>query len=539
MNSLCRSGSWGEGVIVFFAFSDGYSRAEVQTLRAPTLEEIWSKAGRQLSRWMMKNRKTIQWLRVEAVCEVQELSWWQFKGLLARTKRNYFQYGISLDANFSTAMLEHELHANAVLYHHKSSSAIPNPKNLQAYSRRKYKRAVHWPSRGSQLIWCFKTRGVFADLDGAWIIQHDGPNAGSRIREPLDISNTEFFIEKCSKYLARQVKESGEYHYGWFPCFDRAIGTYNALRHASSTYSLLEAWESNQDQTLLFAAQRALKFLATDLTRRMALPDGSDAAFVVDLGNQIKLGANAAAILAFVKHAQLTGDGRYQQLMNELARGVLYMQQPDTGKFVHVLNYPDLGLKDEFRIIYYDGEATFALTRLYGLTKNERWLNAAEAAFEYFIATDHWRHHDHWLAYCANELTLYKQDPRYYKFGLDNVRNHLDFVLNRLTTYPTLLEHMMATQQMIARMQSQGEAVHLLDGFDLVKFYQAIKHRANYLINGFFFPEIAMFYKNPGRILNGFFIRHHAFRVRIDDVEHYLSGLIAYRKYLSDTRIPF
>src|SRR5699024_2788712 len=130
-----------------------------------------------------------------------------------------------------------------------------------------------------------------------------------------------------------------------------------------------------------------------------------DVAFMVDVANQkeIKLGSNATAILAMAKYMEVMNSTKYIKEAQALAKGIIEMKTI-SGGFLHVLSYPSFEIKDVHRIIYYEGEAVFALLRLYALDGESGWLEEARKSLDYFIKKDYWKHHDHWLSYAANEM---------------------------------------------------------------------------------------------------------------------------------------
>lgn len=520
--------------VLFLSVSDGDRRARVVEAGGDTFDEVWAKASALMADVMAKDEIAGRWLRADWVEEVQPTTWRALKGLLTNIKRNYFRYGLALDPAFNTAFLEQELNANAMLY---SGGVIPhcvvNEKNFGIYVSQKYPELPSVNISDDAEVFVLSTRGRFCAEAGEVLeLNPSGLDAGRRQIKKLGDDDLLGLIGRSSTYLAGEVLEDGRFIYGYHPCFDRRINAYNTLRHASTTYAMVEAWAVTRDAQLGAAIERSLGCITRDLVREKLLPDGTVAAFLVEDNGEVKLGGNAVTILALTKYSSVTETRHLLPLAEKLAAGIRFMQDEATGTFVHVLNFEDLTVKDAFRTIYYDGEAAFGLMRLYDLTRDPALLASIERAFEHFIAAEHWRHHDHWLSYCVNELTRYRADERYFRFGIANVATYLDFVSERITTFPTLLELMMAAERMIRRIGESDDLRHLLAEIDLPKFYRALHKRAHYLLNGYFWPEMAMFFRNPNRIVGSFFIRHHAFRVRIDDVEHYLSGLVAYRAFL-------
>ena len=83
----------------------------------------------------------------------------------------------------------------------------------------------------------------------------------------------------------------------------------------------------------------------------------------------------------------------------------------------------------------------------------------------------------------------------------------------------------MAAFELYDRIIRSGESV---EAFDLERFLSTIYARADSQLDGCFFPEFAMYMRNPQRILDTFMVREDGFRVRIDDVQHNIGGYYLY-----------
>lgn len=460
--------------------------------------------------------------------QLENLGEWNRKAL--KTKKNYYRRGIALNENFKMALMEQEINANAILLPADEGLAI-NIENMNRYLMQSNKNQAQLNLTTDSNIVTFDTVGWFFDGKKIHELETTEWNHGRRKTTLLKPEIVAELVGNAGRYLANQVNAMGEFNYGWFACFDKKIKHYNSLRHASTTYSMLEAYELTEDEFILEAAANALAYLQKNF-----IYEKEDLAFLIEPElREVKLGGAAATLLAFTKYMKITGNKTYLPLCRKIANAILSLQDKD-GKFTHVLEYPTLEVKDIFRIVYYDGEAVFGLLRLYEIDRDSRWLEAAAKSFNHFIRDNYWQNHDHWLSYCANEITKYIPDEAYYEFGLQNAFDNLPFIYARETTFPTFLELTVATKEMTLRMEKEG-LQHLLLDYSIEELEKTITKRAHYQLNGYFYPELAMYYKNPARIEGSFFIRHQSFRVRIDDVEHNISGYVRYYQLLKHGKI--
>lgn len=509
-------GSVGYGV--FFSVCNTTERASVYSATGETLNEAWNAAVTNTAAALKKSGPAPVWVKVDIAYLSENVTVDDFNAALDNTRAGFLRYGVSFDSRFETALLEAELNSAAIYDYENNAIDLTA---LNQYLKSAGRKTLS--SLPENLI-AFKAFGWLCDENNnIYTLESSRLNAGRRIVDPLDDSATELLVADATDYLIRQITEDGSFVYGYSPCFGKELSSYNILRHAGTLWALACRYRTSPSEELEAVIRSAVDYL-----RSQVVTNGDCAYIFEEKSDEIKLGGCGLAIIALTECADLFPDLELTEVCRALGRGILSLMDLETGEFWHVLN-PDFSRKEEFRTVYYDGEATFALCRLYGLTREQQWLDAARISADHFIAADYTQYGDHWVSYAMNELTKYITDePDYFVFALYNAQRNLQDICDRETAGPTDFELLMVTFMLYVRMTQSGFTV---DGFDIASLLLAIRQRADAQLDAFFFPELAMYMQQPQQILGAFMARNDSFRTRIDDVQHSMAGLSLYAEY--------
>lgn len=516
--SLGKSPAGGQaGQAVFLSVCNTAQRASVFCGTGADLDSAWKNAEDQVRKFLENSNYDPIWIKADVVDFSDTVQTEELVQEVREARHEFYRYGIAFDPNFQTALLEAELNG-AKIYDYDNGGI-----DQEALNRYLKKAGRDSMEKLPEAYIKFQCRGWFCDEDNKiYPLSTDALDYGRRM-EIVDADYAQELIMNASNFLVEQIQEDGSFVYGIYPRFDNDIDNYNIVRHASTLWSLICRYRLEADEKLAEKIERTIAFMLDHV-----IYDKEGRAYLYEeKSDEIKLGGCGVAVVALTEYMEVFQNEKYKEVCCALGEGILSMLDPVSGEYYHVLN-GDFTRKEKLRTVYYDGEATFALCRLYSLTNDTVWLKAAQTAVDHFIEADYTQYKDHWVAYSMNEITKYITDnEKYYDFALKNAQENLQRIYERDTTYHTYLELLMATFEVYDRMIEKGIPV---ENFDQQLFLDTISIRANRQLNGYFYPEYAMYMKNPQRILNTFMVRHDGYRVRIDDVQHNIGGYYLYFK---------
>lgn len=327
-------------------------------------------------------------------------------------------YGVA-DADFGVGLLADELMAYRLVDVQHRFRLL----HYDTFRARNPHRATEQPPAWA---WRFRTYSFF--LDGS------EPDAeahrlfrGRPAEVQTDAASLDAQAVLAMDYLRRAVGEDGRFLYSFFPVANRVDTSYNMVRHAGAVYAMLElagrsSGRQSPDAALLAAADRATDYLVGEVRPCPQLryePKPDDVpdhhrrhGLCLVEANESKLGGHGLAVLALLQHPDLDAHPERLEVAVGLGERILSVLQPD-GRFEpHKVRWSD-GTHFRYESEYYPGEAIYALTRLFRVTGERRWLEAARRASDYRVRvryapdggfTDETIPHDHWLAYGLREL---------------------------------------------------------------------------------------------------------------------------------------
>lgn len=512
----------------FISVCDIKQRAYVFRASAGSPRAAWENVRADAAQFVYLEDIDPLWMKADITFKGERVSFSEMIKRIEDGFNEFFRRGIAFDEELETALIEAEINGNYLINYKKKTIELSVINNY--LTECEVKTLESFPEE----VILFDCEGAFCDeKNNVYDLYPEGNNCGRRIKPAITKEDALRVISTSADYLAMQVGLDGKFDYGFYPIFNKAISGYNILRHASSIWCLLSSYRLTGDKFILQQAESAINYMISNTAYKYPNRNKAKENTVYlfeKTRDEVKLGGNAVAIIVLTEYMDIMKTDRYKRLVIELGNGILELFDERNGSFFHVLRYPSLSPRDRFRTVYYDGEAVFALCRLYGATRRKNFLNTAKLAADRFIRKNYTQYADHWVAYSMNELTKYAPEERYLNFALKNVMDNLEKIYDQPTTFHTYLELLCISFETYSRIKEKKQTCGYLKEFDEKRFVETIFRRAEYMLNGYGYPEYVMYFKIPSNSLGAFFVRHDNYRIRIDDIQHFCGAYYSFYK---------
>jgi hypothetical protein len=222
----------------------------------------------------------------------------------------------------------------------------------------------------------------------------------------------------AGRYLARSVDADGRFRYLVDAPTNRTLPGYDWPRHAGATYFLAQVASRSGDTQVAWAALRAAGWL-----RDHAMVRCGEHRCIGDT-NVVDVGSTALSLLAFVEVARSGLDAGYSLVIPGLTDFLRAQQRPD-GEFMHLYDRAARAPIDT-QLLYYSGEAAFALSRAHSLLHDPADLDAATRALAHltshawtFFGGRYYWGEEHWTCQAMDDLWDRAPSPAALQFCLD------------------------------------------------------------------------------------------------------------------------
>ena len=208
-----------------------------------------------------------------------------------------------------------------------------------------------------------------------------------------------------ARYLTKNIKKNGmfEYRINMDPAI-KVKKRYNILRHAGTIYSMSMYYRLQPDINMYSAIKRAGTYLKDKSIGPIPGKNGMLAVWSkpeVNQSNkpfQAKLGGTGLGLVALLSIEKIHPGFTPLSDLQSLGQFIVYMQKKDGSFYSRYIPSME-GRLDNWQSLYYPGEAALGLIMLYERDGSSIWIESAAKALQYLarsrknstnIPSDHW-----------------------------------------------------------------------------------------------------------------------------------------------------